>query len=436
MTDRLISEERISRALLVQADEALRPFDPTEIARLAAGSGAKLSHRWDSFLGRPSLPARWVALATVLLLAAIAAIAAVVGASLLHRPAPLGSLPLFTTEWICDDHDNGASPLAECQVPIGVRASSIDPQTGLSITSWDLPFTSDSMAGPSDRPAWSPDRRHVLLYDWDNKLVAIVDVPTATLTKVAGGDPTGITGYTWGPGSDRIARVSGGDADGVSIVDLTLHELARFEVPVLAMIDSPPAWSPDGSSIVVTGCLPCDRSDKGSPPEPNQRQLFLMPVDGSPVRAIPITSATDVGGVPAWSPDGRSVALGSDEGIWMINVADGQQRPVGSQPGRDPRWSPDGRRLVFALPGDRLFRSRLPATEALTGIVVVDLEVGRATTLTHDRDASPQWSPDGSWIAFSRNTGSDDDMRPVNVMIVSVAGGEPRLISTHAVVGW
>ena len=178
-----------------------------------------------------------------------------------------------------------------------------------------------------------------------------------------------------------------------------------------------------------------DRSAKGSTPEPNQRQLFLMPVDGSPVRAIPITSATDVGGVPAWSPDGRRVALGSDEGIWMIDVANGQQHPVGSEPGRDPRWSPDGRRLVFALP-DHLFRSTLPATGALTGIVVVDLEGGRATTVTHGRDASPQWSPDGSWIAFSRNTGSDDDIQPVNVMIVSVAGGEPRLISTHAVVGW
>jgi Tol biopolymer transport system component len=436
MTDRSISEERISRALLVQADEALRPFDATEIARLATGSGTKVSHRWGLFLGRPTLPARWVALATVLLLAAVAALAAVVGASRLHEPAPLGTSPLFITAWICDEHYNGPSPLAECQVPVGVRASSIDPQSGLTIASWDLPFTSDTMTGPSDRPAWSPDRRRVLLYDWNNQLVAIVDVPTATVTTVAGADPTGITGYTWGPGSDRIARVSGGAADGVSIVDLTLHELARFDVPVLAMIDSPPAWSPDGSSIVVTGCLPCDRSEKGSPPEPSQRQLFLMPVDGSPVRAIPITSVAGVEGVPAWSPDGRSVALGSDGGIWMIDVADGRQRSVGPEPARDPRWSPDGRRLVFALPGDRLVGSRLPATEALNGIVVVDLEGGRATTLTHDRDATPQWSPDGSWIAFSRSTESNEDMWPVNVMIVPAAGGEPRLISTHAVVGW
>ena len=93
---------------------------------------------------------------------------------------------------------------------------------------------------------------------------------------------------------------------------------------------------------------------------------------------------------------------------------------------------PRGDTFVAAVSGTPV---RDPTGE-ITGIVVVDLEVGRATTLTHDRDASPQWSPDGSRIAFSRNTGSDDDMRPVNVMIVSVAGGEPRLISTHAVVGW
>ena len=89
------------------------------------------------------------------------------------------------------------------------------------------------MAGPSVQPAWAPDRRHVLVHDWQNQLVAIVDVATGTLANVADDHPTGITGYT-GPGSDRIARVGGSDdADGVAIVDLDLHQLAR-SVPRIA----------------------------------------------------------------------------------------------------------------------------------------------------------------------------------------------------------
>src|SRR4051812_50108123 len=123
MTDRSISEERISRALLVQADEALRPFDATEIARLATGSGTKVSHRWGLFLGRPTLPARWVALATVLLLAAVAALAAVGGASRLHAPAPLGTSPLFITAWIWGEPYNGPSPLGGGPGPAGGRGS-------------------------------------------------------------------------------------------------------------------------------------------------------------------------------------------------------------------------------------------------------------------------------------------------------------------------
>jgi len=426
MTDRLITEEGIARALLVQADEALRPFDPTEIARVAAGTGSGLSRRWDSLFGRRARPVRWALVATVLLL--LAAIAALVGASLLRSPIPLGSSPLFTTRWICE---------APCEFPTGVRASTVDPQTGRSIASWDLPFDPTYMAGPSVQPEWSPDRRHVLLYDWRNQLVAIVDVAAGTLAKVADDDPTGITGYTWGPGSDRIARVGGSDdADGVVIADLGLHRLARFLVPHGAMIDSRPAWSPDGSTLVVTGCDPCDRSDKGSPPMPSQRQLFVMPVDGSPVRAIPIPSVSYTGGLPAWSPDSKTVALGSDAGIWTIGVADGQQRAVGSGPGYDPRWSPDGKRLAFGSAGNRSFEFASPATVDLAGIVSVDLESGRQTTLTNDRDVRPLWSPDGSWIVFSRNTGSDGDIQPGDVMMIPAVGGEPRLIVSGATVGW
>ena len=430
MTDRMISEDRIERALRMQADEALRPFDPTEIARVAAGSGSGLSRRWDAFFGRRNRPARWVLVATALLL--LAGIVAVVGASLLRGPIPLASSPLFTTQWSCEprcDFPTGA-------LPTGIRASMIDPQTGRSITTWDLPFDSNTMAGPSIPPTWSPDRKRVLLYDWNNQLVAIADVAAGTLVPVVGADPAGITGYAWGPGSDRIARVGGSDdADGVEIVDLSLHQLARFVVPHGAMIDSRPAWSPDGSTLVVVGCLPCDRSDKGSPPEPSQRQLFLMPVDGAPVHMIPITSSSHVGGMPAWSPDSKTVALGSDAGIWTIGVADGQQRAVGSGSAYDPRWSPDGRRLAFGAAGNRSsFPPPATVEPPAPGIVVVDLETGRSTTLTNSPDVRPQWSPDGTWIVFSRGEGSD--IRSGNVLIVPASGGEPRLLVTAGTVGW
>src|SRR6185369_15468095 len=124
----------------------------------------------------------WVFVAAILLLVAVVG---VVGATFLRRPAPLGATPLFVEQMICDP---------ACTWPTGIRASIVDPGTGRSTASWSLPFVSDSMSGPSDPPAWSPDRRHVLLYDWRNQLVAIVDVPTGTLTMPAGDDPTGITG--------------------------------------------------------------------------------------------------------------------------------------------------------------------------------------------------------------------------------------------------
>ena len=414
MTDRLLSEDRIAHALRTHADEAVRPFDPTEIARLSAGTGSNPSRQWVSLFGRQNRSVRWAIVATALLL--LATIAALVGAALLRDPQPLGGGPLFLSQMICD---------TSCLTPTGVRASTIDPQTGQTTASWDLAFSSDSMSGPSIQPAWSPDRRHVLLYDWNNQLVAIVDVATGTLAKPIGDDPTGITGYTWGPGSDRIARVAGGDADGVDIVDLDLHRLARFEVPRDAMIATPPAWSPDGFNIVVTGCFPCDTSWLGSPPTPNQQRLFVMPVDGSPVRALPIRSESQIG-MPAWSPDGKAVAFGTVAGIWTITVADGLQRAATSEPGGDPRWSPDGRRVAFSSAVDG----------QLGGIVLVDVDGGRRTTLTNGPDSHPQWSPDGTWIAFTRGGSDPDPGSQGDAMIVPAIGGEPRLISTGALAGW
>jgi len=417
MTDRQVFEERIGQALRAQADEAIRAFDPTEIASLAAASGSRLPRPWASLVGRRNLPLRWVVLAAALLLLSLAAIAGLAGASH-HRPATqLGSAPLFVAQMLCDPG---------CTWPTCIRASTIDPQSGRSTASWELPYTSTSMAGPPTQPAWSPDRRHVLLYDWNNGLVAIVDVATGSLATPAGDDPSGITGYAWSPQSDRIARASGGAADGVSIDDLTLHQLARFEVPSHAMIDSPPEWSPDGSALVVTGCFPCDTSWQGSPHTPHQRRLFIMPVDGSPIRPIAITSASELG-KPAWSPDGRTVAFGTIAGIGTVSVSDGQEQAVTSGFANDPRWSPDGSRLAFASAADR----------TVGGIVVVDADGGHRTQLTNGVDSRPVWSPDGNWIAFSRDPlRSDGDPRPGDIMIIPAVGGEPRLISTEATAGW
>jgi tricorn protease len=90
--------------------------------------------------------------------------------------------------------------------------------------------------------------------------------------------------------------------------------------------------------------------------------------------------------------------------------------------GRTPALSPDGSTIAFSYMGD---------------IWTVSAKGGKAQRLTvHEYyDASPHFSPDGSWVAFTgTRTGNGD------VYIISVEGGETTRLTYHSawdqVVGW
>ncbi|MBB4660161.1 CehA/McbA family metallohydrolase [Parvularcula dongshanensis] len=81
----------------------------------------------------------------------------------------------------------------------------------------------------------------------------------------------------------------------------------------------------------------------------------------------------------------------------------------------DPAPAPDGERLAFAHQG---------------WIWVLDLESGTATRVTDGpgMDARPRWSPDGTKIAFVRDSGSD-----TAVIVRTLDGGEETIIDTPAI---
>ena len=99
----------------------------------------------------------------------------------------------------------------------------------------------------------------------------------------------------------------------------------------------------------------------------------------------------------AWSPDGKRIAAGSDDGVWVLDAVTGEElfslecgRGVGLV-----AWSPDGSRIAAASDGD------VRVWDAVTGENVLSLK--------HDhRVESVAWSPDGSRIVTSSTF---DDIR-------------------------
>jgi Tol biopolymer transport system component len=205
----------------------------------------------------------------------------------------------------------------------------------------ELPSTSDERS-----PAWSPDGRRLALVGGLGDL------------------------YVMTPGTgDRTRLFQNSRAGGVKASVGTAR------------------WSPDGTMIAfdvgldsLCGGLPCIRE-----------QLWKVNPDGTELRKLA------GGSRPAWSPDGRTIAFGNDQGLFTIGADGGGLKqltvPLLGQP-EEATWSPDGSRLAFSA-----FVSSNPYANAIftmnrdgTGLVRL--------TPVGGSDLGPKWSPDGSRIAF------------------------------------
>jgi Tol biopolymer transport system component len=149
-----------------------------------------------------------------------------------------------------------------------------------------------------------------------------------------------------------------------------------------------PAWSASGKKIAY------ERRDFRDPNHPGLFEIWVMNADGSHKHRV--ARGTE----PAWSPNGKKIAyVGSREprvgrpDIWVMNSDGSHQKRLTSDPlsERSPDWSPDGKWVAFAT--DRgnshdIWKMRADGSAAV-----------RLTSLG-PYDDQPSWSPSGKKIAY------------------------------------
>jgi Tol biopolymer transport system component len=137
-------------------------------------------------------------------------------------------------------------------------------------------------------------------------------------------------------------------------------------------------------------------------------------------------------GNPAWSSDGKRVVYQSGP----ITTIPESRPPGGLLSGRDARYellyasgfpavSSDGGRLVLS---ERTRRGSPDDRTALT-IWNTDGTNPRRIFRANGSAMSPQWSPDGRWIAFGAGSYFLERVRPAQIMIVKPDGSEPRSLT-------
>lgn len=164
-----------------------------------------------------------------------------------------------------------------------------------------------------------------------------------------------------------------------------------------------PSWSPDGSRLLFESHTPDGNFD-----------VYVMQADGTNVRRLTDHPRRDVG--PAWSPDGLKIAFMSDRdgkefNLYLMNAdGSGLERLTEGETDWFPQFSPDGTQLAFHRWND---------------VHVMDLATREIRRVTHDPDNGmyPSWAPDGTRLAFMSWRGG-----PTAVYTMAADGSNQRLV--------
>lgn len=151
--------------------------------------------------------------------------------------------------------------------------------------------------------------------------------------------------------------------------------------------------------------------------------LYLMDADGSDVTPLPAISGDQ--GWTAWSPDGSKLAFSTgNSSISVLNLNTGDITALAS--GWHPNWSPDGSTIAY-----------INQIGEQVDIFKISAAGGAATNLTNtsgDSEYAPNYSPDGSKILFSVLEGNDYSTSDVDLYTMTPSGGSRTEVVTGA--GW
>jgi Tol biopolymer transport system component len=220
-----------------------------------------------------------------------------------------------------------------------------------------------------------------------------------------------------------VGSAGAADADGVIAYTRTAASAQQLVVRAVdpatgvqswLAAGSTSAWSPNGRRLAFVGTT---------------GKVRIRNADGSvTATGVPAYGAgVYTGADMAWAPDGTRLAFGYQDQVWVMNVARPYNpHPVSPGTGYAPTWSPDSTRIAYSgydddIVGD-LYVMKSDGTE--------NVDVTRTPRIEESR---PDWSPDGSTLAYLANPMDNPN---AGLYVAGTDGAAPHRIAVTHVFGW
>jgi len=285
-----------------------------------------------------------------------------------------------------------------------------------------VPLT--TFAGSETQPSFSPDGNQVVFSwngekqdNWDLYVKIIGSATALRLTTDAADDQF----PAWSPDGRQIAFLKSGQRTAIYLIS----PLGGPERKIVDFDAAPaaPAWAPDGKSLLVAKSHPVPGSTDQKP-APDAGALFLVPVEGGEPRLFLAPTPGRSYRLPAFSPDGRSLAFDSCGGSPQAPMCDlflvglnadlrlrGKPRQLTGAAVFEATfragiaWSADGRSLVYSASTSTILEHFLFRMDVAGGAAPKRLEIASQFA------TYPAVARKGNRLAFSRGVEDTDVWR-------------------------